>query len=74
MHLKDMKKETPTGLFTGSSDVSNDVRLGAGIINLPATLKAARKAGVKWYFIEDESPALTDQIPKSLRYLENVRF
>ncbi len=74
MHLKDMKKGTPTGLFTGSSDVGNDVSLGAGMINLPAALKAARKAGVKWYFVEDESPASADQIPKSLRYLENVKF
>jgi sugar phosphate isomerase/epimerase len=74
MHLKDMKKGTPTGFFTGSSDVDNDVALGAGTINLPAALKAARTAGVKWYFIEDESPASADQIPKSLRYLEHVRF
>ncbi len=74
MHLKDMRKGTPTGLFTGSTDVANDVSLGAGTINLPAALKAARTAGVKWYFIEDESPASADQIPKSLRYLENVKF
>jgi sugar phosphate isomerase/epimerase len=74
MHLKDMKKGTPTGLFTGSSDVANDVSLGAGTIDLPAALKAARTAGVKWYFIEDESPAAADQIPQSLRYLENLRF
>lgn len=74
MHLKDMRKGTPTGLFTGSSDVANDVPLGAGTINLPAALKAARTAGVKWYIIEDESPASTEQIPQSLRYLENVKF
>ena len=74
MHLKDMRKGTPTGLFTGSTDVANDVSLGAGTIGLPAALKAARTAGVKWYFIEDESPASADQIPKSLRYLENVKF
>lgn len=74
MHLKDMRKGTPTGLFTGSSDVRNDVSLGAGTINLPAALKAARTAGVKWYFIEDESPDPASQIPESLRYLENVKF
>ena len=74
MHLKDMRKGTPTGLFTGSSDVNNDVSLGAGTINLPSALKAARTAGVKWYFIEDESPASADQIPKSLQYLEHVKF
>jgi len=74
MHLKDMKKGTPTGLFNGSSDVNNNVPLGTGTIEIPAVLKAAASAGVKWYFIEDESSASVDQIPKSLRYLENVKF
>src|SRR5262252_6029429 len=68
MHLKDMKKGTPTGLLTGSSDVNNDVALGTGIMNWSAILKAAHKAGVKWYFIEDESAASVQQIPESLHY------
>ncbi|HZS05512.1 MAG TPA: TIM barrel protein [Blastocatellia bacterium] len=74
MHVKDMKKGTPTGLLTGSSDVSNDVALGRGTMNWPAILKAARKAGVKWYFIEDESPTSVEQIPQSMRFLERVNF
>lgn len=74
MHLKDMKKGTPTGVHTGRSDVSNDVALGTGLMDWPAILKAARKAGVKWYFIEDESPSVAEQIPHSLRYLEQVKF
>jgi hypothetical protein len=41
---------------------------------MPAILKAAKKAGVKYYFIEDESPSSEQQIPVSLRYLEQVRF
>jgi hypothetical protein len=41
---------------------------------MPAILRAAKKAGVKWYFIEDESPWSETQIPLSLRYLEQVRF
>ena len=40
----------------------------------PSILKAAKKAGVKWYFIEDESPWSEKQIPQSLRYLEQVKF
>jgi sugar phosphate isomerase/epimerase len=40
----------------------------------PGILKAARKAGVKWYFIEDESPTSVQQIPQSLRFLEQVKF
>jgi sugar phosphate isomerase/epimerase len=73
-HLKDMKKGTPTGLLTGSTDVKNDAALGAGQMDLPAILGAAKKAGVKWYFIEDESPWSEQQIPQSLRYLEQMKF
>ncbi len=74
MHVKDMRKGTPTGLLTGHSDVTNDVALGAGIMDWPAILSAAKKAGVKWYFIEDESPTSVEQIPQSLRFLEQVKF
>ena len=73
MHLKDMKKGTPTGLLTGSSPVSNDVVLGTGQLDMPGILRAAKKVGVKSYFIEDESSASEKQIPESLRYLREVR-
>jgi sugar phosphate isomerase/epimerase len=74
MHLKDMKKGTPTGLLTGHTDVTNDVALGTGQIDIFSTLRAAKKVGVKWYFIEDESPWSETQIPQSLKYLEQVKF
>jgi len=54
--------------------VTNNVTLGAGIIDWPNVLRAAKKAGVKWYFIEDESPVSVVQIPQSLRYLEKLKF
>lgn len=73
MHVKDMKQGTPGG-FTGQSDVTNNVVLGTGIIDWPGVFRAAKKAGVKWYFIEDESPTSVEQIPLSLRYLETVKF
>jgi sugar phosphate isomerase/epimerase len=74
MHVKDMKKGTETGLLTGHSEVTNDVTLGTGVIDWPSLLKASKKAGVKWYFIEDESPTSVEQIPLTLRFLEKVRF
>jgi sugar phosphate isomerase/epimerase len=73
MHLKDMRKGTKTGLLTGQSDVNNDVALGTGVIDLPAIMKEARKVGVQWYFIEDESSASEDQIPQSLVYLRDLK-
>jgi sugar phosphate isomerase/epimerase len=74
MHLKDMRKGVKTGELTGKSDVKNDVTLGTGQMNWPAILKGARKAGVKYYFIEDESPTAAEQIPQSLKFLETVKF
>lgn len=73
MHLKDMRKGTPTGLLTGSSPTSNDVVFGTGQLDLPAILRAAHKVGVKYYFIEDESKVSEEQIPQSLRYLGETK-
>lgn len=73
MHIKDLKKGVQ-GDLTGHTDVTNDVILGTGQMDLPAILKAAKKAGVKWYFIEDESPGAAEQIVQSLKYLEGLAF
>jgi sugar phosphate isomerase/epimerase len=73
MHVKDMKKGVK-GDLSGQSDVNNDVVVGTGQMDWPAILKAAKRAGVKWYFLEDESPAAAEDIPQSLRYLEQVMF
>lgn len=72
MHVKDMRKGTAIGKLTGSEDVRNDVALGSGQIDLAAALKTAQELGVKYYFIEDESPVPLEQIPQSLRYLESL--
>jgi len=74
MHVKDMKRGTPTGLFTGHSDVTNNVVVGTGVIDWVAVFRAARKAGLKWYFIEDESPTSVQQIPQSLSYLAKLKL
>ncbi len=73
MHVKDMKKGVK-GDLTGKSDVTNDVPVGTGQMDWPAILAAAKRAGVKWYFIEDESPTAAEQIPQSLKFLEQVKF
>ena len=46
----------------------------AQVLDWPALLRASKKAGVKYYFIEDESPTVLEQIPQSLKYLEQVKF
>jgi sugar phosphate isomerase/epimerase len=74
IHLKDMKKGVKTGDPSGRADVTNDVTLGTGQMDMPGILRAAKKAGVKWYFIEDESPTVLDQLPVSLKFLNDVRL
>lgn len=72
MHLKDLKKGTPKDL-TGHTSQENDVPLGTGEINIPEILKAAKKAGIKHYFIEDESNKVNSQVPQSVSYLKSLR-
>ena len=73
MHVKDMKAGTESN-FSGGSDVNNDVALGTGTMDWPSILAAAKKAGVEYYFIEDESDAAAEHIPQSLAYLEQVSW
>lgn len=73
MHVKDMKKGLK-GDFSGGADVKNDVTIGTGQMDWPAILAAAKKSGVTWYFIEDESPTAAEQIPQSLKFLAGVKF
>lgn len=73
-HLKDMNKSLKTGELTGHTDPANDVAIGTGQIDFPKLLAAAAKVGVKWNFIEDESPTVEQQIPVSLKYLQGVSF
>lgn len=74
VHLKDLKKGVATGSLAGHTDVANNVVMGAGQIDWSSFFRAAKKAGVKYYFIEDESPSVVEQIPQSLRFLEQVKF
>lgn len=74
MHLKDLKKGVPTGSLAGSTDLTNDVALGSGQVDWPALFRASQEVGVKFYFIEDESPTVLKQIPQSLHFLEHVEF
>jgi sugar phosphate isomerase/epimerase len=74
MHVKDLKQGVKTGSLSGHTDVANNVPIGTGQTDWPAVMRAAKKAGVKYYFIEDESPSVVGQIPQSLKYLEQVKF
>ncbi len=71
MHLKDRKHGTP-GNQNGEADVESNVVLGTGDVGIKAVMREAKKAGVKHYFIEDESSHAARQIPQSLDYLKSL--
>ena len=71
MHLKDLRRGV-TGDFSGKTAVENDVALGTGQLDLPPILKAANRAGVQHYYIEDESPNTATQVPQTMAYLKSL--
>jgi sugar phosphate isomerase/epimerase len=71
LHLKDLRRGVK-GDLSGKTPVENDVALGTGQLDLPAILKAAKKAGVKHYYIEDESPSIATQVPQTIAYLKGL--
>jgi len=71
LHLKDLRKGVK-GDFSGKTDVENDVALGTGQLDLPAILKASKKAGVQHYYIEDESSHTATQVPQTIAYLKSL--
>ena len=73
-HLKDLKKGVPTGTLAAKTELSNDVALGTGQVDWQALLKTAQELGIKYYFIEDESPSVVEQIPQTLKFLEQLSF
>ncbi len=72
IHLKDLRKGVE-GNLSGGTPTENDVALGSGQMDMPAVLKAAKKAGVQHYYIEDESPIYFRQVPVSMAYLKSLK-
>jgi sugar phosphate isomerase/epimerase len=71
-HLKDMRKGTKYTPPVASLPDDTNVVVGTGVIDFPAILKAAEKAGVEIHFLEDEHPESIAQLPGSLKYLRGL--
>jgi sugar phosphate isomerase/epimerase len=72
MHVKDLKKGI-VGNLSGGTSSENDVALGTGQLNLAAIMKAAKKAKIQHYYIEDESSLHAVQVPESIKYLLSLK-
>jgi sugar phosphate isomerase/epimerase len=72
LHLKDRAHGSPDNV-TGRADDESNVVLGTGDVNIAAVMKAAKKAGIRYAFIEDESSRPEEQVPQSLTYLKSLK-
>jgi len=71
MHLKDMEHGVE-GNNTGHEDVETNVVLGTGQIDMAGVVAEAKKLGIEYMFIEDESSRVVEQVPQSLKWLESL--
>jgi len=74
LHLKDLKKGVVVKPGTAIGKPEDDVPVGSGQVDYPAVLRAAKKAGVAMFYVEDESADPLGHIPQSLVYLEGVKL
>jgi len=72
MHVKDVHKGVPR-TWGHKYDSDNDVTLGTGQLDQAAIFAAAKKAGVKHFYLEDESSHSQTQVPQSIAYLKADR-
>ena len=72
LHLKDRRPGTADNQDGRAPDESNVV-LGTGDVGIAAIMTVAKKIGIKYYFIEDESPDAVRQIPQSLEFLRGLK-
>ena len=72
LHLKDRAPGTQ-GNQNGRAPDETNVVLGQGDVGIAAVMKEAKKRGIKYAFIEDESPKAVEQIPQSLNFLRKLK-
>lgn len=71
LHLKDRRHGTPDST-NGHAENDTNVILGEGDVGIKAVVKEAKKQGIHYFFIEDESNRVVLQIPKSIEYLQKL--
>ena len=74
MHIKDMKTGVPRGSLAGGLPAEQQAVIGEGQVNWADVMSAAKKDGLQYYYLEDETPDPIVNVPKSLVFLEHLRY
>jgi sugar phosphate isomerase/epimerase len=71
MHVKDRKKGTKN-TDNGKADNETNVVLGTGDVGIAEVVREAKKLGIQYLFVEDESSRAEKQVLESIRFLRTV--
>jgi sugar phosphate isomerase/epimerase len=74
MHIKDMKPGVPRGSLAGGLPAEQQAVIGEGQVNWADVMAAAKKDGLQYYYLEDETPDPIKNVPTSITYLEHLRY
>ena len=74
MHIKDMKPGLPRGSLSGGIPPEQKSVIGEGQVNWAALMQAAQRDGFEHYYIEDESTDPVGNAPKSISFLERLKY
>lgn len=71
LHLKDRAPGTPDS-SDGRADDDTNVTLGQGDVGIAAVVDEARRQGIPYFFLEDESSRVMEQVPEGIAYLKSL--
>lgn len=71
LHLKDRRIGSPNS-SNGAADKDTNVVLGTGDVGIASVVEEAKRQGIRYFFVEDESERVLKQVPASLLYLHGL--
>ena len=71
LHVKDRKIGTQN-TTNGKADIESNVILGTGDVGIASVIAEAKKQGIRYFFIEDESSRVMLQVPESINYFNSL--
>lgn len=74
MHIKDMKPGVARGNLSGGLPAEQQSVIGEGQVNWSDVMSAAQKDGLELYYLEDETPDPIINVPKSITFLERLKY
>jgi sugar phosphate isomerase/epimerase len=74
MHIKDLRPGLPRGSLTGGLPEEQQIAPGEGQVPWAALMKAAQDDGFEYYYIEDETPEPLVGVPKTITFLERLKY